>query len=125
MILSFEKPEKIRSTEEHNKMFSSDCGVAGTYVSNMSEEDRKKFKAKHIKGEDERIEIRVEMGSNILIIIYKNPKVVKYDFHNYKEYAKNHKNIQISTNGKLDVSFEHLENLKQAINEAKQILNLL
>lgn len=124
MILSFEKPEKIRSTEEHNKMFSSDCGVAGTYVPNMSEEDRKKFKAKHIKGEDERIEIRVEMGSNILIIVYKNSKVVKYDFHNYKEYAKNHQNIQISMNGKLDLSFEQWENIGKAINEAKQILDL-
>jgi hypothetical protein len=124
MILSFEKPEKIRSTEEHNKMFSSDCGVAGTYVPNMSEEDRKKFKAKHIKGEDERIEIRVEMGSNILIIVYKNPKVVKCDFHNYKEYAKKHQNIQISMNGKLDLSFEQWENIGKAINEAKQILDL-
>ena len=60
-LLSFDKPKKIRSTEEHNKMFSSDSGISGTYVPNMSKEDQLKWKAKHIKGDDERVEIRKEL----------------------------------------------------------------
>ena len=62
MILSFKKPKKTLSTEEHNENYSSDCGIAGTYVSNMSKEDKQRFKAKHIKGADERVEIRVQTG---------------------------------------------------------------
>ena len=64
-LLSFDKPKKVRSAEEHNKMFSSDSGIAGTYVPNMSKEDQLKWKAKHIKGDDERIEIRKEFGELI------------------------------------------------------------
>ena len=47
-LLCFDKPKKVRSTEEHNKTYMSDSGIAGTYVPNMSEEDKNKWKAKHI-----------------------------------------------------------------------------
>lgn len=57
-ILCWDKPKKARTTEEHNKKYSSDSGVDGTYVPNMSEKDMLKWKAKHIKGDDTRVEIR-------------------------------------------------------------------
>lgn len=47
-ILDFSKPEKIRSTADHNKRYTSDSGVDGTYVPNMSEADMHKWKAKYI-----------------------------------------------------------------------------
>jgi hypothetical protein len=123
-ILDFVKVNKIKSTEEHNREYSNDSGIA--YVPNMSEEDQKKFKAKHISGEDERVEIRVTMGkgTNILIIVYKYPKKVEWKSSNYKEWAKNHNNIQISMNGKLDMTFDELKNINQAITEAKQLLKI-
>lgn len=59
MILTWEKPKKIRSTESHNREFSSDTEIAGTYVPNMSEKDKRAWKAKHIKSvDDPRVEIR-------------------------------------------------------------------
>ena len=58
MILSFETPKKLRSAEKHNEMYQSNAGVNGTYVPNMSKEDMNLWKAKHIKGSDERVEIR-------------------------------------------------------------------
>lgn len=77
-LLCFDKPKKIRNTKEHNEMYSSDSGVAGTYVPNMSEEDKNKWKAKHIKGEDERIEIRKTInGVQLLIVVYKRERPVK------------------------------------------------
>jgi len=57
-ILCFDKPKKLRSTEEHNETYQSDTNIAGTYVPNMSEEDKLKWKAKLIKGDDPRVEIR-------------------------------------------------------------------
>jgi hypothetical protein len=57
-LLSFDKPKKVRSTEDHNKTFASEAPAAGTYVPNMSSKDMRKWKAKKINGEDRRIEIR-------------------------------------------------------------------
>lgn len=120
-MLDFNKPQKIRTSEDHNNMFQSDSGVAGTYVSNMSESDKKKFKAKHIKGDHERIEIRVEMnGSNILIKVFK--KANKSDFYGYQEFKHYHNEIQFSTNGKIDISLNEWDKINKAVDEAKQIL---
>lgn len=57
-LLSFEKPKKIRSTKDHNREFMSEARASGTYVPNMSEKDKTKWKAKKIGGDDRRIEIR-------------------------------------------------------------------
>lgn len=58
MVLDFEKPKRARSTEKHNSTYSSDTGVAGTYVPNMSEKDMRKWKAKKVGGDDPRVEVR-------------------------------------------------------------------
>jgi len=120
MILSFEKPKKIRSTENHNEMNMSDSGVAGTYVSNMSDADKKRFKAKHIKGNDERVEIRVQMnGVNILIKVFKNKKETKGD---WRERAKDNSDMQMSMNGKLDITLDEWVLINDSIYEAKCLL---
>jgi len=132
MILSFETPEKIRTTEEHNKLYTSDSGINGTYVSNMSDEDSKKFKAKHIKGDHERIEIRVQIGGvNCNIFVYKDiytPAYQKYStYEKYlirlNELKNSHKHIKFSMNGKMDITFDDWNKINQAIEEAQKILN--
>jgi hypothetical protein len=84
-ILSFEKPKKARSTTEHNDTYQSDTNIAGTYVPNMSEEDRLKWKAKHIAGSDPRVEIRKtvvgrepnsQWGHSAQILIIVRPSLV-------------------------------------------------
>lgn len=134
-ILSFDKPKKIRSTEEHNKKFSSDSGIAGTYVPNMSKEDRLKWKAKHIKGDDERIEIRKELGgANVCVIVYKKEYDPSYPDFSYfdscrkeyddqmNEWHKRHHNIKFSTNGKIDMTWNDWWDLQEAVKEALEIL---
>ncbi|HPI82924.1 MAG TPA: hypothetical protein PK122_06885 [Candidatus Paceibacterota bacterium] len=141
-LLSFDKPKKIHSTEEHNKMFPSDSGISGTYVPNMSKEDQLKWKAKHIKGDDERVEIRKEFGgANLVVIVYKNPYDPPYpeypsrkygtpqyeeEYKKYKEaekeYYKKHDQIKISSNGTMNISWEDWRELQDAIKEAFEIL---
>jgi hypothetical protein len=138
MILSFEKPKKVRSTEEHNNLFSSDCGVAGTFVPNMSKKDELKWRAKHIGGEDERVEIRKTLGgAQVLIVVFKNPyhpPYPKYPETRYtdsayhvnlgkykekqKEWYKRHENIKLSMNGKIDMTLNDYNELSLAIQEA-------
>lgn len=64
MILSFDKPKKLRPTEEHNAEHSSDTMVPGTYAPNMSARDKAKWKAKQVGGDDPRIEIRKTVSGN-------------------------------------------------------------
>lgn len=143
-ILSFEKPKKVKSTKEHNEMYSSSVEAAGSYVPNMSEEDMKKWKAKHIIGDDERIEIRKTLGGvQVLIVVYKKPQEIEYPewsntnykykdakyeelLKKYKEdmkkWAQNHKNIRISMNGNLDMTVNDFWDLNEAIKQAMEIL---
>ena len=121
MILSFEKPKKIRSTETHNEMNMSDSGVAGTYVSNMSEADKKRFKGKYIKGADERVEIRIQInGVNVLIKVFKNKKETKGD---WRAKANDHNKLQMSMNGKLDITLNEWALINDSIDEAKCLLD--
>ena len=123
-ILSFEKPKKLRKTEEHNKMYQSDSGIAGTYAPNMSKEDQNLWKAKHIKGDDERIEIRKSIGgAQMLIVVYKKIRYVPWNIDS-TEWNKNHNNVRISMNGKVDMLFHEYDHMVQAIIEAKGIFLL-
>lgn len=63
-ILSFDKPKKLIPTEEHNAYYKSDTDIAGTYVPNMSEADKKRWKGKRVGGKDPRVEIRKVLSGN-------------------------------------------------------------
>jgi hypothetical protein len=122
-LIDFNKPQKIRSTDEHNQMHSSDSGVAGTYVPNMSEADGKKWKGKHIKGTDERIEIRRTIGgTQLLVVVFKSVRFTHWKV-SQEEWYKNHNNVRISMNGKLDMTFYDYDQLTKVIEEAKTLLN--
>lgn len=106
-ILSFDTPKRLRTTEEHNGSYQSDCGIPGTYVPNMSKEDMLKWNAKHIKGTDERIEIRKTVNSVQMVV-----KVFKSG------------NIEMSANGKLCFDFRIYGEFNSAINEALQAFKI-
>jgi hypothetical protein len=125
MIITFDKPKKIRNTEVHNRMHTSDSGIAGTYVPNMSEADMNKWRAKHIKGDDERIEIRKTInGVQVLIVVFKKPRHVKWNYNNQDEWRKRHENIKISMNGTLDMTDEEYKELRAAIEDAQVIFTM-
>lgn len=122
-VLDFEKPKKVRTTEEHNEMFSSDSGVAGTYVPNMSKEDMNKWKAKHITGEEERVEIRKTIeGVQLVIIVYKKARPAKWDYKKQDEWNKRHQDIRMSMNGKLDLTWDNFWDMQEAVKEALEIM---
>jgi hypothetical protein len=121
MLISFDKPKKLRSTSEHNNTYMPDTNINGTYVPNMSIEDELKWKGKHIKGDNERIEIRKTLGSQLLIIVYKNKH--KSIYKDWREKTRDHDDIKISMNGPLQLSWEEYDEFKLVIEEAKEILN--
>ena len=98
-------------THEAWSSISADGAPPGCYVKNMSTEDGKKWKAKCIDGEDPRVEIRVTRGSDILIIV-----------RTFSEQEVEKPNVSISSNGKMELSFEDVENLGTVIDEAYSLL---
>lgn len=103
MILSFDKPKKLRSSNAHAEMYSSDTGIAGTYVPNMSETDKVKWKAKRIKGSDPRVEIRKTLLNGYAQVLL----VVRAD------------SITMSANGKMIWTNPLWEDLNKAVMEAR------
>lgn len=119
-LINFDKPKKLSTTDEHNRKYSSDSGVEGTYVPNMSLHDNENvWKGKHIqKGKDERIEIRKAMKfsgktmhtyANVVIIVRPIPSI---------EYPE----VLISCNSKLGMCEDMYYEFINVIEEAKQIL---
>lgn len=126
MLLDFNKPKKIMSEEERIDKYSSDSGVPGTYVPNMSSDDMKKWKGKYIKGKDERVEIRKTIsGTQLVVIVYKEEKYEEVEYFSSKETYMSlvHKNVHISANGKILLSFDEYKELLQVVEEAISILN--
>ena len=136
-ILTFAKPKKVRSTEDHNRMNSSDCGVEGTYASNMSEEDMQKWKAKVVgtRSGNPQLEIRkVAVGTNILVIVNgamtTAPQIktrtighgttYKVTLHGNKPHQ-----VKVSANGSMVFSQELWDELHVAVNEAREVLAIL
>ena len=111
-LLNFDTPQKLEDTKEHNSKYSSDCSIPGTYVPNMSTEWNNRWKARHIKGENERIEIKKCFSGSggyaqVVIIVSKN----------------NH--IQISANAKIHMDFDTFNELTEAVDEAKKIMGVV
>lgn len=105
MLLSFDQPKKLRSTKEHNDKYSSDSHVPGTYVPNMSDADRAKWKAKLITGDDPRVEIRKTVPRGVQVAI-----AVRMD------------TVMISANGRMIWDAKEWKELSSAISEARIIL---
>lgn len=105
-VLSFDKPKKVRSTEQHNATFQSDSGVAGTYVPNMSRADRERWKAKQIGGKDPRVEIRKTIGGTQLLMVVRSSGA-----------------MQVSMNGKLTLTAVTFQEMNDAYQEAWGLLN--
>lgn len=107
-VLDFAKPAKLQPTALWNEAHQSDSDVAGTYVPNMSETDKQKWKAKQIAGSDPRVEIRKTISNHgdyaqMLVIVRKDEVV-------------------ISGNGRMNFSEANWQDLFEAVNEAKALL---
>ena len=122
-ILSWDKPKKLRTNEQHATMYASDGGPPGTYVPNMSDEDMEKWKAK-LTGTRRgvpQVEIRKSFSNQMLIIV----SLGGYSYKYYTPENTKDKNIHISLNGPLQMTFEDMQEMNAAIEEAKQFLQNL
>lgn len=99
--LSWEKPKKLRPFSEHAQEYQSDTGIPGTYVPNMSLEEKSRWKAKYVGGDDPRVEVRVTIrGIQVVMVI------------------RSSSDVELSMNGKLKGDYLVFSDFKAAIEEA-------
>lgn len=125
-LICWEKPKKLRSTEKHNAMHSSDSGVDGTYVPNMSAKDRGKWKGKITQVTTSP---QVEVRKDSFVVI------VGLDGYTYKYYRRIPKdgyggstkglNIHIAAAGPIQMSFKVWEEFIAVVREARNVLEKL
>lgn len=108
--LSWERPAPLLDAVEHAEKYQSDSGIPGTYVPNMSEADRVKWKAKKIGGEDPRVEIRKGFPHGVLalIVVRRRPPT---------------NTITMSMNGKAEFTLQDWTDMAFGVAEAKQALD--
>jgi len=125
-ILKFNKPKNILSTQDHNNAYASNAAAAGTYVPNMSEQDKREWKAKHIKGKYPRIEIRKTIEGN--------DPTLSSQLWGYTTTARPNCSAQMliivrpgsvimSANSRMAFDVDAWEQMKRAVNEAIEILS--
>jgi hypothetical protein len=122
-LITWNKPAKVRPTEEHNDRFSSDTGIPGTFVPNMSQEDRLKWKGKIVNRRKPscHIEIRKSFpsGANLLIIV----ALKGYSANNGKD--EDFSGVRISLNGPAKMSPQEFRDLYRVVEEAQfKLVNL-
>lgn len=125
-LICWDKPKKLRTAEKHNATYSSDSGVNGTYVPNMSEKDRRKWKGKITQVTTSP---QVEIRKDSFVV------VVGLDGYTYKYYRRIPKdgrggstkglNIHIAAAGPIQMSFKVWEEFMDVVREARQALEEL
>jgi hypothetical protein len=120
-VLSWEQPKKKMPKEEWLKI-TADSAPLGVYTPNMSKKDMLKWKAKHIKGKDERVEIRKSFHHTNG---KKYPDHVVYSAQMVmiiRKEANDQPQVLISTNGKIGMSLETWLDTEAAVKEAFAVL---
>lgn len=127
MILMWDKPKKLRSTESHNRIYSSDAEVAGTYVPNMSETDKEAWKAKHIKSDDDpRVEIRKTVVGTDPATAIRNKKRGWTGYGTVSAQlliVVRTSGVVMSANCRMAFDFQTWDDLQTAVGEAITVLN--
>ena len=126
-LIMWDAPKKLVSTQEHNEKYSSDCEVPGTFVPNMSREDRETWKGKLTTHKDgsKQIELRKSFNSVQMLII------VADDGYNYKHCKREADrwgrstmglNMHVSLNGGLQLTFDQWQEITEVVKEARELL---
>ena len=150
-ILSWDKPKQVRTKDQWENHAGFDGGPAGGYVPNMSDSDNKLWKAK-VTGQKlgfPQIEIRkAARGSQLLIIVslgegynYKYYRAVEERYEGKTpadfsypitqgEIDKRARplkgiNVHVAMNGPAQLTFAEMEEMAEAVREAKYALEAM
>lgn len=128
-ILMWDKPKKVKSKEEWANDGGFEDGPTGGYIPNMSDADQARWKAKLVgtKTGFPQVEIRkTTKGAQMLIIVNLG---AGYNYKYYKavpdkSWGSSTKgiNLHVALNGPAQMTFQDMDEMYQAVQEAKAAL---
>lgn len=132
-VLRWDKPKKVRTPEQNAAHYGFEDGPTGGYQPNMSDADAATWKAKEtgMKSGFPQVEIRKSFKSAQCLIIVNLGKGYKYKSYepvkgpNSWGTPTRGINVHISLNGPLQMTFKDVEEMQEAIQEAKDYLAAL
>jgi hypothetical protein len=120
-VLFWDKPRRIMTEERRRDTFSSDSGVPGTYVPNMSDTDVKRWKAKLVGHKAGHPQVEIRKDQTVIVVSLGGG----YKYKHYEPDKTKGINLHIASSGPLQWTWKDLENLGLAIEEAKEVLENL
>ena len=135
-VLCWEKPKKVMSKEEWAGN-QADSAPPGTYMPNMSDEDRAKWKAKLVGQKVGFPQVEIRKDSTVIIVSLTGYKYKHYDTRRSQEnltkarkYDKNASFadwpvIHFASAGPMQMTYQELDELQAAISEALGFLYTL
>jgi len=124
-LLSWEKPKKLRDSEEHAADHSADGAPPGAYVPNMSDEDRMKWKAKLVGHKAGFPQVEIRRDGCVIIVSSRGYKYKHYDTRDVKSWEKKKPShragnvVHIACSGPLSMTMAEYGEMVQAVEEAK------
>lgn len=118
MILSWDKPEKVMSTAEWQRI-SADGAPPGVYTPNMSAINMAKWKAKYVGGENPRVEIRKTVIGPSRSVPYRD-----WLTNSYAQVLiiVDATSVRMSANGTAHFENSEFDQLAQAVDEARVVV---
>lgn len=120
----WDKPERAKPIEQWKEQSFED-GPAGAYIPNMSKEDAQRWKAKLVGKTTGHPQVQIRKttkGSQMLIIVSLGEG---YKYSYYTPENTKGVNVHIALNGPGMMTFEDMENMQKAVEEAKEYLHNL
>jgi|SRR5579885_1980260 len=136
-VLCWDKPKKVMSKEEWAESYGADGAPPGCYQPNMSQADRKKWKAKLVGQKAGFPQVEIRKDSTVIIVSLNGYKYKQYDTRRSQEnLAKARKfnrnesfadwpTVHVATAGAMQLTFQELDELQSAIQEALGFLYTL
>lgn len=132
-VLSWDKPKRKLSVAKWRESYGFEDGPAGGYVPNMSDKDKRKWKAKLVGATTDhpQVEIRKSSKAVQLTVIVSLGKGYNYKYYKVKntpglaQYSTKGVNVHIALNGGMQLTFAEMAELNDAVLEAKQVLENL
>lgn len=136
-ILSWDKPAKARSHDDHVANTSADGAPPGCYVPNMSREDAMKWKAKVVGAKVGFPQVEIRRDGVVIVLSLRGYKYKQYDLRLSEENIKKWKSygwyskseeptlVHIATSGPMQFTMQELNEFQQAIAEGIEHLKAL
>lgn len=120
--LMWDKPDRVQSVEEW-KSWQADSAPPGTYVPNMSDADRARWKAKKVGFKAGHPQIEIRKDSTVIVVsLHGGYKYNGYGSDKPHSPPTGGINLHIATAGPIRWTWQEWAECQQAIAEARAIL---